>query len=79
MEALKTWLSSQVTDFFDTGIQNVFSDITSASIPAVTTLRCSLSMYVVFVYNIFFLISYFLNSSPKVTSKQPSYPHLLFV
>jgi hypothetical protein len=38
MEGVKTWLSSQAADFFDTVIQNLLPD-TSSSIPAVTTLR----------------------------------------
>jgi hypothetical protein len=33
MEGVKTWLSSQATDFFDTGIQTLFPDTTIASIP----------------------------------------------
>jgi hypothetical protein len=40
---------------------------TSASILEVTTLRNSLSMYVFLLYNNFFLIACFVNSSPKVT------------
>jgi hypothetical protein len=63
MEGAKTWLSSQAADFFDPRIQNLFTDITDASIPVVTTLRSSLSIYVLFVYNNFFLISCFANSS----------------
>jgi histone-lysine N-methyltransferase SETMAR len=47
-EGVRTWLRSQAADFFDTGIQKVISDTTSASIPAVTMLRSSLSMYVLF-------------------------------
>jgi hypothetical protein len=54
MEGVKTWLSSQMADFFDSGIQSLFPDMISASITAVTTLRSSLSMYVCFVYNDFF-------------------------
>jgi transposase len=45
MEGVEMWLSKQAADFFDPGIQNLFPDITSASIPAVTTFRSSLSMY----------------------------------
>jgi hypothetical protein len=59
MEGVKTWLSSQVANVFDTGIKNLFPDATSASIPAVTTLRSSSSMYVFFVHNNIFL-SHFL-------------------
>jgi hypothetical protein len=43
MEGVKTWLSLQAADFFDTGIQNLFPDM-SASIPAVTTSRSSLNV-----------------------------------
>jgi hypothetical protein len=48
------WLSSQAADFFDTGIQNLFPYMTSASLLTVTILRISLSMYVFFLYNTFF-------------------------
>jgi hypothetical protein len=51
MEGIKTWLSSQTADIFATGIQNLFSDMTNASIPAVTTLRSSFTMYLCFVCN----------------------------
>jgi hypothetical protein len=67
MEDVKTWLNSQASDFFDTGIQNLFPDMTGASIPMVTMLRSSLRMYVFFVYNFFFLIACFVNSSLEVT------------
>jgi hypothetical protein len=46
--------------------RNLFPD-TNISIPAVTTMRRSLSMYVFFVNNTFFLIACFVNSSPEVT------------
>jgi hypothetical protein len=49
----KTGLSSQVADFFDTGIQKLIPNTTSVSVPAVTTLRSCLSMYVFFTYNFF--------------------------
>jgi hypothetical protein len=62
MEGVRTWLSSQVADFFDSGIQTLFPDTINASITAVTTLRSSLSMYVFFVYNDFFLIACFFSS-----------------
>jgi hypothetical protein len=65
MEGVKTWLSSRATDLFDTGIQELILDMTSASIPVATTLRSSLSMHVFFV--IFFLIACFVNSSSEVT------------
>jgi hypothetical protein len=48
MKGVKTWLSSQAADFFNTGAQK-----TVASIPAATMLRSSLSMYLFFVHNIF--------------------------
>jgi hypothetical protein len=55
-------------DFFDTGVQKLIPDRTSASIQAVTTLRSSVSTYLFSVYNaIFFLIACFFNSSPEVT------------
>jgi hypothetical protein len=44
MESFKTWLSSQAADFFDPGIEDLFPDMRSASISAVTTLRSSLSI-----------------------------------
>jgi hypothetical protein len=40
--------------------------MTSASVPAVTTLRSSLSVNVFFVYNNFFLIACFVNSTLEV-------------
>jgi hypothetical protein len=36
MVGVKTWLNSQEADFFDTGIQTLILDVTSASIVAVT-------------------------------------------
>jgi hypothetical protein len=36
MEGVKTWLSSQAVDFFDTGLERL-PDMTSASVPVVTT------------------------------------------
>jgi hypothetical protein len=39
MEGVKTWHCSQAENFFDTGIKNLFPDMTSASVPAMTTLR----------------------------------------
>jgi hypothetical protein len=65
MEGVRMWLSSQVADFLDTGIKNLFPD-KSATIPAVTMLRSSLSMHVFFVYNTFFPIACFVNCSPEV-------------
>jgi hypothetical protein len=47
--------------------KNVFLDTKSASVPAVTALRSSLSMYVVFYVTLFFLIAYYVNSSREVT------------
>jgi hypothetical protein len=47
--------------------KHLFPNNTSTSIPAVTTLRSSLSMYIFFVYNNYFLTACFVNSSPKVT------------
>jgi hypothetical protein len=58
MEGIKTWLSSQA-------YKNLFLDMTSASVPAVTMLSSSLSVYVFFIYNNFFHC--FVNSSPEVT------------
>jgi hypothetical protein len=60
MEGVKTWLN------FDTGIKNLFHD-TGTSVPAVTTWKNSLSMYVFFIYNNFFRIVCFVNISPEVT------------
>jgi hypothetical protein len=55
MDGVKTWPSSQVADSSDTGTQNSFTDTTSASVPAVTTLRSSLSVCEFFLYNSIFL------------------------
>jgi hypothetical protein len=48
MEGFKTWLSSQAADFCDTGIQKLIPHTTNSSVPAVTTLRSSRSVYVSF-------------------------------
>jgi transposase len=49
MEGVKTWLSLRQTCLTQV-YKNLLLD-TSASIPAVTTLRSNLSMYVFFAYN----------------------------
>jgi hypothetical protein len=68
MEGVEMWLSSQAADFFDTGIQKLIPWYESASIPVVTTLRSSLSMYVcLYTYNNCFLVACFVNSSLEVT------------
>jgi hypothetical protein len=72
MEDVKTWLTSQAADFFDTVIQNLFPDTTRVSILAVITLRNSLSMYVFFVYNNFFSLLALLTHR-SLRSKQPSF------
>jgi hypothetical protein len=54
MEDVKTWRSSEAAEFFDTGTENLFPDMTNASIPAVARLNSSLCMYVLFGYNNFF-------------------------
>jgi hypothetical protein len=41
MEGVKTWLSSQAADFFDTGIQKLIPQYDKCLNPAVTTLRSS--------------------------------------
>jgi hypothetical protein len=46
-EGVKTWLRPQA-------YKNLFSDATNSSIPAGTTLRSSLIIYICFVYNTFF-------------------------
>jgi hypothetical protein len=79
---LKNWLGSQrfnsnvpkrvVTHRRQTSLtqayKNLFPDMTSASIPAVTVLRSSLCMYVFFVYK-FFQIDGFVTSSWEVTMR----------
>jgi hypothetical protein len=45
----KTWQNSQAADFFDKGIQQLISQCNNASIPAMTTLRSSLSMCILFL------------------------------
>jgi hypothetical protein len=54
------WQQTSLTQMY----KNLFPDMISASIPAVTMLRSRLSMYVYFVYNYFFPAC-FVNSSPK--------------
>jgi hypothetical protein len=64
MEDIKTWLSSQT--FLTHEYKNVFPD-TSASIPAVTTLRSSLRMKILFVHKYkYFLVACFINSSLEI-------------
>jgi hypothetical protein len=48
MEGVQTWLSSRPADFFDTGIQKLISNMTGATISAVTSFRSNLSMYIFF-------------------------------
>jgi hypothetical protein len=55
MEGVEAWLSWQAANFFDTGIQKLFPDTTSASNQAVTTLRSSCSVYVFLCNNFFSL------------------------
>jgi hypothetical protein len=50
---MRSWWKVSKHDWADTGIQNVFLDTTVATVPAVTRLRSSLSIYILFVYNIF--------------------------
>jgi hypothetical protein len=45
----KTWLNSQAADFFDIGTQQLISQCNNASIPAMTTLKSSLSMCILFL------------------------------
>jgi hypothetical protein len=73
MEDVKTWLSSKAADFFDTEIQKLFPDTKSISISAIITLRSSLSMYVFFVYHIFFSLLVLLTAhwTIKTTSFTP--------
>jgi hypothetical protein len=62
-----SWANRRQTYLTQT-YKNLFPDMTSASILAVTTLRSSFSIYIFFVYNkIFFHIACFVNSSPEVT------------
>jgi hypothetical protein len=66
-----------VVDFFDTGMQNLFSDTTNASIPVVTTLRSSLSIYVFFIYNQFL---YYCSFCEQLTGGySPSSPHVICI
>jgi hypothetical protein len=67
MEGVTAWLRSQVANFLTQAYKILFPDMTSALIPAATTLGSSLSMYLFFVYNIFFFSASFINSSPVVT------------
>jgi hypothetical protein len=67
MEGVKIWLSSKVADFFDTGIQKLIPN-TGASIPAVTALKSTKIVRILFLHIItFFLIACFVTSSPGVT------------
>jgi hypothetical protein len=54
--------------------RNLFPDMTSVSIPAVTKLRSNLSMYIFFAYNkIFFSLLVLLTAHWRLLSEQPSY------
>jgi hypothetical protein len=46
MEGAKTWLSSYAAHLFDSGLKNLFLDVTNASVPAVITLRINLRIYI---------------------------------
>jgi histone-lysine N-methyltransferase SETMAR len=72
-EGVKTWLSSQAADFFDIAHKNLFPDTSSASIPAVTTLRSSLHMYIFLYIIIFFSLLVLLTAHWRLLSEQPSY------
>jgi hypothetical protein len=64
----KTWLISQTADLLTRECNNFSPDMTSNSILAVTTLRSSLSIYVLFRYNkLCFLSDRFVNNSPEIT------------
>jgi hypothetical protein len=67
MEGVKTWLSSQVADVFDSGIQSLFLDRISASITAMTTVRSSLNVYVFLCIQWLFPHCLFFSSSSEVT------------
>jgi hypothetical protein len=52
--------------FLTQAYRNLLPDTKSASVPAVTTLRSTLSMYIILYIITFFLISCLFNSSPEV-------------
>jgi hypothetical protein len=52
--------------------KNLFP-VTSASITAVTKLKCSLTIIYVFLFTVFYVVAYSVNSSLEVPSEQPSY------
>lgn len=58
MEDFKTWLRSQVADFFDTGIQKLIPRYDGCLSSGSDCVEGSLCMYVFFffVYNTFFLL-----------------------
>jgi hypothetical protein len=62
------WAHRQQT-FLTQKYKNLFPDTTSVSIPAMTTLRSSLSMYVFFVYNIFFSLLVLLTAHWRLLSE----------
>jgi hypothetical protein len=67
---VKTWLSSQAAYLLYTGIQIFIPRTTSASVLAVTMLRNSLSMYLLFVYNKILKLKTLLNEGTnKMKSK----------
>jgi hypothetical protein len=73
MKGVKTWLRSQTTDFLTQAYKNVFLNMTSAAIPAVTTLRSSLSMYVfLYIIKFSFSLHVLLTAHLNLLSEHPS-------
>jgi transposase len=54
MECVAAWMSSKEADFLTQEYRNLLPDVTTASVPAMTTMRSSLTMYV-FLYIMQFL------------------------
>jgi hypothetical protein len=71
MEGVKTWLSSQAADFFDTGIQKLIPLYDKYLSSGGDYVEKSLKYVRIFIYNnICFLIVCFVNSSPEVTLRR---------
>jgi hypothetical protein len=67
MEGVKTWLSSQAADFFDTGIQKFIPQYDKCLNSGGDHIEKWLKYVHTFVYNIFFIVARFVSSSPEVT------------
>jgi hypothetical protein len=67
MEGVKTWLSLQVADFFDTGIQTLILRYKCLNCGGGDYVEKWLKYVCIFLYIIVFFVACFVKSSPEVT------------